>query len=53
MHVLIASLQATLKCCEELNKRLQPIKERLTNPTWKQILKIANQEGVDLKASYM
>ncbi|CAH1402822.1 unnamed protein product [Nezara viridula] len=44
---------ATLKCCEELNKRLKPIKEKMKNPSWTELLKSAYKEGIDLKATYM
>ncbi|CAH1403041.1 unnamed protein product [Nezara viridula] len=44
---------ATLKCCEELNRRLKPIRDKLVNPSWMDIIKRANLVGVDLHASYM
>nr|XP_014274699.1 xanthine dehydrogenase-like isoform X2 [Halyomorpha halys] len=44
---------ATLKCCEELNKRLKPIREKIKNPSWSELIKSAYEEGVDLKATYM
>lgn len=50
---ILLFLKATLKCCEELNKRLKPIKEKMKNPSWTELLKSAHKEGIDLKATYM
>nr|XP_024214404.1 xanthine dehydrogenase-like isoform X2 [Halyomorpha halys] len=45
---------AALKCCEELNKRLKPIKDTLgSNPPWELVVRTASAAGVDLMATYM
>ncbi|XP_052750539.1 uncharacterized protein LOC113513917 [Galleria mellonella] len=42
-----------IKACEILNKRLEPVKQKLTNPTWEQIAWKAGEDLVDLTAKYM
>lgn len=42
-----------IKACEILKKRLEPIKEKLTNPTWEELVLKAGEELVDLTATYM
>jgi hypothetical protein len=42
-----------MKCCEELLKRLEPVKTKMTDPTWAELVKAAMDEGVDLNASHM
>ncbi|KAM3962034.1 uncharacterized protein ACR2FA_003926 [Aphomia sociella] len=42
-----------IKSCETLNKRLEPIRRELTNPTWEQLIWKAGEELVDLTATYM
>ncbi|XP_015433474.1 PREDICTED: indole-3-acetaldehyde oxidase-like [Dufourea novaeangliae] len=44
---------ATMKACQELLKRLEPIKKELTNPTWQQLVLAATLKDVDLCARYM
>lgn len=44
---------ATLKACEILNKRLEPVRVKLKNPTWEQIVAQAFVDGINLQASYM
>lgn len=44
---------AIIKACEILKQRLQPIKMTMKNPTWKELIKRAGDEQVDLVASYM
>lgn len=36
------------KCCEELLKRLEPVKQKLDNPTWEQLIKKAWEMEVNL-----
>ncbi|XP_066907154.1 uncharacterized protein [Halyomorpha halys] len=49
-----AVVYATLKCCEQIKKRLLPIKESLNgNPAWVAIVKAASALGVDLMATYI
>ncbi|XP_073981573.1 uncharacterized protein isoform X2 [Rhodnius prolixus] len=44
---------ATLRACQELQNRLQPLRKQMRNPTWTQLLRRATDEGVNLNASYM
>ncbi|KAL4711114.1 hypothetical protein ACJJTC_009485 [Scirpophaga incertulas] len=44
---------ATIKCCEMLKMRLEPIKAKMTDPTWKELIAKAGDEQVDLTAIYM
>ncbi|KAF6212617.1 hypothetical protein GE061_013143 [Apolygus lucorum] len=39
---------AVLNCCEKLNSRLAPLKEKMTNPTWLSLIQAAGQAGVQL-----
>ncbi|XP_066997187.2 xanthine dehydrogenase [Anabrus simplex] len=48
-----ACAYATMMCCKELLKRLEPLKEKLKNPTWKELVAEAYKESVNLSASYM
>ncbi|KAJ8719469.1 hypothetical protein PYW08_011644 [Mythimna loreyi] len=43
---------ATKKSCEIINERLQPIKDRMNNPSWKDLIAEAFNEHVNLQASY-
>nr|UZT55363.1 aldehyde oxidase 4 [Spodoptera frugiperda] len=44
---------ATLKACEDLNKRLEPARNELNEPTWEQVVNQAYQKGINLQATYM
>ncbi|KAF9823384.1 hypothetical protein SFRURICE_006597 [Spodoptera frugiperda] len=44
---------ATLKACEDLNKRLEPARKELNEPTWEQVVNQAYQKGINLQATYM
>lgn len=37
------------QCCEELLKRLEPIKQQMVNPTWEELIKKAFEASVDLQ----
>ncbi|KAJ2951524.1 hypothetical protein O0L34_g13676 [Tuta absoluta] len=37
------------KCCEELNKRLEPIRKEMPNASWEEVIKAAYKAGVDLQ----
>ncbi|VVC98271.1 unnamed protein product, partial [Leptidea sinapis] len=37
------------KCCEELLRRLEPIKQKLNNPTWAQLIRSAYDAQIDLQ----
>ncbi|XP_059061562.1 uncharacterized protein LOC131854459 [Achroia grisella] len=41
-----------IKACEILNKRLEPARKQLTNPTWEQVVWKAGELLVDLTATY-
>lgn len=42
-----------IKACKILKERLQPIKDQMTNPTWKELVFKAGEEMVDMTVSYM
>uniref|UniRef100_A0A0A9YL90 Indole-3-acetaldehyde oxidase n=1 Tax=Lygus hesperus TaxID=30085 RepID=A0A0A9YL90_LYGHE len=42
---------SVLKCAETLSKRLEPVRKKMNNPTWKELIKQAFTEGVDLMAT--
>ncbi|BFZ04907.1 hypothetical protein BsWGS_07946 [Bradybaena similaris] len=42
-----------MKCCEDLLQRMAPSKAKLVNPTWRQFVKQAHEDLVDLRANYM
>ncbi|XP_047097129.1 indole-3-acetaldehyde oxidase-like [Schistocerca piceifrons] len=44
---------ATQRACEILKQRLAPIRRKMTNPTWQELITQANAEFVDLSASFM
>ena len=45
--------KAVMGCCNILKDRLSPIAEKMPNTTWKELVKAAYNEGVDLSAKYM
>ncbi|XP_076651937.1 uncharacterized protein LOC143358591 [Halictus rubicundus] len=44
---------ATLMSCQELMKRLEPIRQELKNPTWQELVFQAHMQNVDLCARYL
>lgn len=42
-----------IKACEIIKNRLKPVKDKLSNPTWKEIIARAGEQQIDLVASYM
>jgi len=40
---------AVINACQELNSRLAPIKQQLTNPSWVELIQAAQAAGVDLQ----
>nr|QLI62139.1 aldehyde oxidase 8 [Streltzoviella insularis] len=42
-----------IKACATLKERLKDVKEKMTNPTWRELVKKAGDEQVDLTATYM
>lgn len=42
-----------MQCCKDLLKRLEPVKEKMKDATWLQIIKAAHMQQVDLCATYM
>ncbi|XP_052737986.1 uncharacterized protein LOC112054963 isoform X1 [Bicyclus anynana] len=40
------------RCCEQLLERLAPIRIQLVNPTWKELIKEAYNQQVDLQVHY-
>ncbi|XP_068084723.1 uncharacterized protein [Anabrus simplex] len=48
-----ACAYATMICCQQLLKRLEPVRKRLGEPTWKELVGKGYEDGIDLCASYM
>lgn len=46
-------LQAVEKCCAELISRMKATKDKLTNPTWLELVQAAYANGVNFNATYM
>ncbi|CAG9788121.1 unnamed protein product [Diatraea saccharalis] len=44
---------AVMKACKMINQRLEPIRAKMTDPTWKALVMKAGDEEVDLTAIYM
>ncbi|XP_046967892.1 indole-3-acetaldehyde oxidase-like [Vanessa cardui] len=44
---------ATVKACNELLKRLEPIKQELEEPTWQKVVKTAFDKGINLQVNAM
>ncbi|XP_039304286.1 xanthine dehydrogenase 1 isoform X2 [Solenopsis invicta] len=44
---------ATIQCCKEILKRLEPIKNELKDPSWQELVFTAYQKDVDLCARHM
>ncbi|KAH9518796.1 hypothetical protein Btru_006298 [Bulinus truncatus] len=45
--------QAIIYCCDTLLTRMAPVKAKLVNPTWEDIVKECKKENVDLTASHL
>ncbi|KAG5346431.1 XDH dehydrogenase, partial [Acromyrmex charruanus] len=43
----------TIQACTQILQRLEPIKKKMKNPTWKDLIFKAHEEGVSLYASYI
>lgn len=39
--------------CNEILSRLTPVREKLKNPTWKELIYAAYEENIDLSAKCM
>ncbi|XP_073981070.1 uncharacterized protein isoform X1 [Rhodnius prolixus] len=44
---------ATLRACEQIMNRLQPLKEKMGNPTWLELVQNAVNQGVSLSEQFM
>ncbi|CAH1396596.1 unnamed protein product [Nezara viridula] len=44
---------STMKACEILNDRLEPIKKQMKDAKWEEIIRQANTDNIHLNASYM
>nr|QLI62141.1 aldehyde oxidase 10 [Streltzoviella insularis] len=44
---------ATMKACEIILKRLEPIRKNMSKPSWEEVIIEAYKTGLDLQASYM
>jgi len=44
---------AVFKCCEILNERMKPVKERMPGASWLEIIKECAKKRIDLSSQYM
>ncbi|XP_069131710.1 xanthine dehydrogenase-like [Argopecten irradians] len=44
--------RAIANCCDTLLARIAPVKAKMSNPTWKELVQKCGSEGVDLTARY-
>ncbi|KAJ0176278.1 hypothetical protein K1T71_008452 [Dendrolimus kikuchii] len=44
---------ATLRACEALLERLEPVRNELNEPTWEEVIVKAFNKGIDLQSHYM
>ncbi|KAF2895406.1 hypothetical protein ILUMI_10770 [Ignelater luminosus] len=44
---------ATLRACETLLERMKPVKDRMDNPSWKELVKECQNQYIELAASHM
>ncbi|XP_036145980.1 xanthine dehydrogenase isoform X2 [Monomorium pharaonis] len=44
---------ATIQACKEILKRLEPVRKKMNNPSWKDLVFTAYQQDVDLCARHM
>ncbi|XP_012058303.1 PREDICTED: xanthine dehydrogenase-like [Atta cephalotes] len=44
---------ATIQACTQILERLEPIRKKMKNPTWKDLIFKAYEEGISLYARYM
>ncbi|XP_068085795.1 uncharacterized protein [Anabrus simplex] len=44
---------AALACCQELNKRLEPVKKKMGQVPWKELIAEASKQVINLCANYM
>ncbi|BET01357.1 Xanthine dehydrogenase [Nesidiocoris tenuis] len=42
---------SVLKCAETLSKRLEPVRKKMGNPSWQELIKQAADESIDLMAT--
>ncbi|XP_045499508.1 indole-3-acetaldehyde oxidase-like isoform X1 [Colias croceus] len=42
---------ATIKACDELSKRLEPVRQGLNEPTWEEVVQAAFVKGINLQVS--
>ncbi|XP_060068194.1 uncharacterized protein LOC132548355 isoform X2 [Ylistrum balloti] len=45
--------QAIVKCCDTLLERIAPVRAKMSNPKWKDLIEKCVAEGVDLTARYL
>ncbi|KAK7469512.1 hypothetical protein BaRGS_00036491, partial [Batillaria attramentaria] len=41
-----------IECCQTLKARMEPVRQKMDNPTWKELVKECWNQGVDLSAHY-
>lgn len=52
-NTLQISFQAVKVCCEELLKHLEPVKLKMPDTKWKEIVLAADNESINLIYEYM
>lgn len=46
-------MYAVIRCCDEINARLAPVRTAMPAASWKEIVYEADRRGIDLQASYL
>lgn len=46
-------VQGTIQACNEIMKRLEPVKEKMTNPSWAELVAAGHKQNVELCATHM
>ncbi|XP_063826491.1 xanthine dehydrogenase-like [Ostrinia nubilalis] len=47
------SAYAVIRCCDQINARLAPIRAEMPTATWQQIVQAADNRGINLQANYL
>jgi hypothetical protein len=42
-----------MECCKMLNERIEPVREKNPDASWKEIIAMCGLQGVDLSAKYL
>jgi len=51
--ICIHFIQGAITVCQILNSRIDPVRQKMSNPTWKDLIARCQADGVDLSAKAM